>query len=155
MDHAGGLHHFDGTDTPVFVHEDELKFAYYSAVTREGSAGYVRADFDHDLNWRVVHREREQHFEDLEFIRLRGHSPGLMGLRVHLDGYGTLLFTSDIVEVAANYERSHPPGPGILWDRGHWYESLRTLQDIERRHDAEVIYGHEKDQLGTITDGWP
>lgn len=109
MDHAGGLYNFDGTDTPVFVHEDEIKFAYYSATTAAGAQGYVREDFDRDVNWRVVHREREHHFEDVEFIRLRGHSPGLMALRIDVDGYGTVIFSSDIVEVAQNYENEHPP----------------------------------------------
>jgi len=33
LDHAGGLEFFAGTDTPVYVHEEELKFAYYSAKT--------------------------------------------------------------------------------------------------------------------------
>lgn len=155
MDHAGGLHHFDGADTPVLVHEDEISFAYYSAVTGEGSAGYVREDFDHDLEWRVVHRDRTRPFEDVELVRLRGHSPGLLAMVIHLDAYGTLLFTSDVVEVAANYERERPPGPGILWNRDEWYESLRTLKALERRHDAEVVYGHEADQLQRITDGWP
>lgn len=155
MDHAGGLHHFADTDIPVFVHEKEIEYAYYSVTTGDGSAGYIREDFDHDLNWRLIHREREQHFEDIEFIRLRGHSPGLMALMIHLDDYGTVIFASDIIEVGANYEQERPPGPGILWDRTHWYESLRTLQDLERRTDAEIIYGHEKSQLPSILAGWP
>ncbi|MFB6172302.1 MAG: N-acyl homoserine lactonase family protein [Haloarculaceae archaeon] len=155
MDHAGGLAAFEGTDVPVFVHRDELEFAYYSVATGEGSAGYVREDFDRDLNWQVVHRDRERHFEGVEFIRLRGHSRGLMALKVDLDGYGTLLFTSDVVEVAENYERGRPPGPGILWDREHWFESLHRLQELERRHDAELVYGHEVDQMDAILDGWP
>jgi N-acyl homoserine lactone hydrolase len=155
VDHAGGLHNFAGTDTPVFVHEEELKFAYYSAATDEGSTGYVQADFDHDLNWRVVRRDRVQFFEDVEFLRLPGHSPGLLGLVVHLDGYGTLVFTSDVVEVAANYEREHPPGPGLLRDRPRWQDSIRTLKDLERRHDAELVYGHDPDQVETVLDGWP
>ena len=155
VDHAGGLHNFAGTDTPVFVHEDELKFAYYSAATEEGSTGYVQADFDHDLNWQVVGRDRARFFEDVDFLRLPGHSPGLMGLMLHLDGYGTLLFTSDVVEVAANYEREHPPGPGLLRDRLAWKDSIRRLKNLERRHDAEVIYGHDPDQIDRILDGWP
>jgi glyoxylase-like metal-dependent hydrolase (beta-lactamase superfamily II) len=54
LDHAGGLYHFAGTDTPVYVHEEELKFAYYSAKTDQGSVAYWAPDFDHDLDWRVV-----------------------------------------------------------------------------------------------------
>lgn len=154
MDHAGGLYHFADTDTPVFVHEDELKFAYYSVVTRQGSAGYVRADFDHPLNWRVLHRDHEHHFEDIEFIRLRGHSPGTIAMVAHLDDHGTIIFTSDLIEVAENYETGRPPGPGILWDREHWTDSLHHLRDLERRYDAELVFGHEADQRDRILDGW-
>lgn len=155
MDHAGGLAHFEGTGIPVFAHQDELEFAYYSVATDEGSAGYVREDFDRELNWRIVHRDHERHFEDIELIRLRGHSRGLMALKIDLDGYGTVVFTSDIIEVAENYADGRPPGPGILWDREHWYQSLYDLRELERRHDAEMIFGHEIDQLDRILEGWP
>lgn len=155
VDHAGGLAQFAGTDTPVFVHEAELKHAYYSAVTDEGSGGYLRADFDHDIDWRVVSRDRAQLFEDVEVLRLPGHSPGLLGTVVHLDGYGTLVFASDVAELAVNYEDERPPGAALLHDRGAWETSIRTLNDLERRHDAEIIYGHDPDQIDAVLDGWP
>src|SRR6056297_2534093 len=37
LDHAGGLENFAGTDVPIYVHREELPFAYYSAKTDEGS----------------------------------------------------------------------------------------------------------------------
>ncbi len=46
-------------DVPVYVHEEELKYAYYSVKTDEGSDAYVLDDFDHDLDWQVVHRPVE------------------------------------------------------------------------------------------------
>jgi len=36
LNHAGGLYQFAGTDTPVYVHEDELKLAHHSAKTTGG-----------------------------------------------------------------------------------------------------------------------
>ncbi len=155
MDHAGGLYLFEDTDTPIIVHEDELKFAYYSSVTKQGSAGYVKQDFDRDLNWHVIHQDRTRLFEDIEFIRLKGHSPGTLAMLIHLDRDESVLFTSDLIEVRENYEQHRPPGPGILWDRENWFSSLHTLHELEREHDAEVIYGHEQSQLSRILDGWP
>lgn len=154
MDHAGGLHEFDGSDVPIFVHAAELEFAYRSAVTRTGSAGYVKADFDHDLRWQVVHGEREQLFDGIEVLRLRGHTPGVLAMLVHLEAK-TLLFTSDVIEVAENYERGIPPGPGICRNQDDWEESVAALKDLERRHNATVIFGHESDQQARIHDGWP
>ena len=84
LDHAGGLYHFEGTDTPIYVHEEELKFAYYSAKSSAGSIAYVPTDFDRDLDWRVVHRER-QLVEGVELLHLPGHTPGILGALVHTD----------------------------------------------------------------------
>ena len=154
VDHAGGLHNFAGTDVPVYVHEEELKFAYYSAATDAGSGGYLQADFDHDLHWRVVHRDRAEPFASVELVRLPGHAPGLLGLLVHLDET-TLLFGSDVAELAVNYEEERPLGAGLLRDRQAWEESIRTLKELEGRHDAEVVYGHDPDQRERIEAGWP
>jgi glyoxylase-like metal-dependent hydrolase (beta-lactamase superfamily II) len=154
MDHAGGLEFFDGTDTPIFVHEAELKYAYFSAKTGEGNAGYVLDDFDHDLNWNVIYRDNVAPFEDIEFLHLPGHTPGLLGLRVELEDAGTLIFTSDLADSADNYERMQPMGPGLIWDRRSWFDSLRRIHDLERRTDAEVVFGHDTDQIEAVGDGW-
>jgi glyoxylase-like metal-dependent hydrolase (beta-lactamase superfamily II) len=34
LDHAGGLTYFKGTDVPIWVHELELKHAYFSVLTK-------------------------------------------------------------------------------------------------------------------------
>lgn len=34
LDHAGGLEHFRGTQTPIYVHELELKHAFYSVASK-------------------------------------------------------------------------------------------------------------------------
>lgn len=153
MDHAGGLHNFADRDVPVFVHERELEYAYLSARTREGSAGYVTGDFHHDLDWRVVSLDRESHFDGIEFVHLPGHTPGTMGLRVELADE-TLVFTSDLVEEEANYAQQRPPGPGLVWNREVWMESLKRVKDELRRTDAEVVFGHDPEQLDAILDGW-
>lgn len=150
MDHAGGLHVFDGTDVPVYVHEAELQYAYLSARTRAGGGGYVTGDFHHDLNWRVVELERESHFE---FVHLPGHTPGVLGLEVN-HGDQRLLFTSDLVEEHLNYAQSRPLGPGLVSNRDMWFESLARVKDRVRRTDAEVIYGHDLKQLERILQGW-
>ncbi|WP_418281424.1 N-acyl homoserine lactonase family protein [Halorubrum sp. DTA98] len=154
IDHAGGLEVFDGTDTPVYVHERELKFAYYDAKVRDGASGYVLDDFDHDLNWRILHRDREERFEDVEFVRFPGHTPGLTGSVIHLDDEGTIVFTGDQVYMAENYESEVPLGGSLLWGKTEWFESLRRLESIERRHDAEVVYGHDPDQFEAMRPGW-
>lgn len=156
LDHAGGLEFFDGRDVPVFVHEEELKFAYYSAKSSAGSVAYVPNDFDHDLTWRVIHTDRESHFEDIEFIRLPGHTPGVMGTVIHLDDAGTVVFTSDEMYTEENYRDEVPLGGGLTWSKRHWFDSMQQLQALERQHDAEIIYGHDPEQVEQFKDtGWP
>ncbi|QLK26020.1 N-acyl homoserine lactonase family protein [Natrinema zhouii] len=153
LDHAGGLEFFDGTDVPVFVHEKELKYAYYSAKTEEGSGAYILEDFDHDLNWHVLHRDRERHFADIEFVRFPGHTPGLTGTMIHLDE-GTLVFTGDQVYMADNFEAEIPLGANLLWGKTEWFDSLRRIQELERRQDAEIVYGHDPEQFEAMQPGW-
>ncbi|PSP89778.1 MBL fold metallo-hydrolase [Halobacteriales archaeon QS_4_69_34] len=145
LDHAGGLYHFEGTDTPVYVHEQEVKFAYYSANTPEGSIAYVPDDFDRDLDWEVVHDER-QLAEGFELLHLPGHTPGLLGALIETDD-GPLLVAGDECFVEANYREEQPMGASLTWDSRAWRESLHRLKDLERRHGAGVIFGHEPDQF--------
>ncbi|WP_306056723.1 N-acyl homoserine lactonase family protein [Natronococcus wangiae] len=153
LDHAGGLHAFEGTDVPIFVHEEELKYAYYSAKTDAGSDAYVPGDFDHDLNWEIVHGERERRFRDLEFVHLPGHTPGLLGVRLELDDAGTVLVAGDQAYLRANYEDEHPMGGGLLWSKRAWLESLRLCKEAERRHDARIVCGHDAEDLERLRQG--
>lgn len=154
VDHTGGLHFFDGTDTPIIVHEDDLTFAYYSAVSGKGGVGYLLEDIHLDLNWRVIHNHHTQLFEDIEFIHSPGHSPGLLSTMIHLDNGQTVIFTGDEAYMARNYENEEPLGAGLLWDRQDWMTSLYHLKDLERRHDAEMVFGHPPGQIDDIRDGW-
>jgi glyoxylase-like metal-dependent hydrolase (beta-lactamase superfamily II) len=153
LDHAGGLEFFADTDTPVYVHEQEFKFAYYSAKTSEGSSAYVLDDFDHDLNWQILHRDSEEHFTDLEFIRFPGHTPGLTGSVIHLDD-GTIVFTGDQAYMTENYENGRPLGGPLVWGKTEWADSMDRIREIERQHDAEVIFGHDPEQFAQIQPGW-
>ena len=150
LDHAGGLYAFEGTDTPIYVHEEELKFAYYSAKTDAGDEAYVAGDFDRDLNWEIVHGDREYFVEDLEFVHLPGHTPGLLGVQLELEDAGTVVLAGDQAYTRANYRDEQPMGGQLLWSKRHWLESLRTVKDLERRHDATVICGHDSDDLETL-----
>ncbi|MFP8953963.1 N-acyl homoserine lactonase family protein [Natrialbaceae archaeon A-arb3/5] len=150
LDHAGGLGAFDGSGVPIFVHERELQYAYYSAKTDGGDGGYLAADFDHDLDWRIVHREREQHFDDLELLHLPGHTPGLLGVKLDLDDSETVILVGDQAYMRANYHDEQPMGGSLLWSKRHWLESLRRLKDEARREDAIVICGHDWEDLETL-----
>ncbi|MFC7070667.1 N-acyl homoserine lactonase family protein [Halobaculum lipolyticum] len=149
LDHAGELDAFAGTGTPVYVHRDELGFAFYSAHTTEGSIAYLASDFSGDYDWRVVKRHRHTLADGFQLLHLPGHTPGLLGARIDTDD-GTLLIAGDECYVDANYAEGVPLGPGLLWSDRDWRESLETLRELERRHDADVLYGHDLERFETL-----
>jgi N-acyl homoserine lactone hydrolase len=145
LDHAGGLYHFEDTDVPVYVHRREIEHAYLSATTPAGGDAYVPGDFDRDLNWRVVHGER-QLLPGFELLHLPGHTPGLLGAHLERDGED-LLIAGDVAFLAPNYEDGRSMGASLLHDSRAGAESRRKLKDIERRTGATVLYGHDLDQF--------
>jgi glyoxylase-like metal-dependent hydrolase (beta-lactamase superfamily II) len=152
LDHAGGLRAFEGTDVPVYVHRDEVGYAYLSARTDAGSVAYVADDFDRDLNWRVVEGD---HYvaEGLDLLHLPGHTPGMLGARIDLDG-GTVLFTGDVCYDAANWDDEASLSAGLLSDGRAWRESLRRLKRVAARTDADVLFAHDLARFASFGDGW-
>jgi glyoxylase-like metal-dependent hydrolase (beta-lactamase superfamily II) len=145
LDHAGGLYCFEGTDVPVYVHRRELEHAYLSAKSSAGDTAYVAADFDRDLNWRIVHGGR-QLLPGIELLHLPGHSPGLLGAHIERDDTD-LLVAGDEAFLAENYEDGVEMASSLLYDSQAWMRSRRKLRDIERRTGATVLYGHDTDQF--------
>jgi len=145
LDHAGGLYQFAGTDVAVYVHRRELEHAYLSAKTSAGDDAYLAADFDHDLNWQVVHGDR-QLLPGVELLHLPGHTPGLLGAHLRRES-GDLLIAGDVAFLEANYEEERSMGASLLSDSRACEESLRKLKDRERRTDGTVLYGHDLDQF--------
>jgi N-acyl homoserine lactone hydrolase len=145
LDHAGGLYQFENTGVPVYVHRRELEHAYLSAKSPAGGDAYLAADFDRELNWQVVHGER-QLLPGIELLHLPGHSPGLLGAHIERDGTD-LLVAGDEAFLAENYEDGTEMGSTLVDDSRAWAESRRKLQDIERRTDATVLYGHDTEQF--------
>ena len=145
LDHAGGLYHFEGTDVPVYVHRRELEYAYLSANTAAGGTAYLAGDFDRDLNWQVVHDER-QLLPGIDLLHLPGHTPGLLGAEIDR-GDDTLLVAGDEAFLAENYEAGRSMGSSLVYDSRAWARSRRTLEERERKTDATVLYGHDLDQF--------
>ncbi|MFB6299750.1 MAG: N-acyl homoserine lactonase family protein [Halobacteriales archaeon] len=150
LDHAGGLHHFAETETPIYVHRDELQFAYYSATTDEGSIAYLKQDFDHELYWQIIHREQEL-FPGIELIHLPGHTPGLLGARIDRDG-GSVLVVGDEAYHEANFTDEHPMAQSLLWSNQAWFESLQRVKGIVTETEATPIFGHDLDHFEALTD---
>jgi glyoxylase-like metal-dependent hydrolase (beta-lactamase superfamily II) len=141
LDHAGGLYNFEGTDVPIYVHREELPYAYYSANTDQASIAYLASDFDRDLNCEIVHGDSYHLTDGVELLHLPGHTPGLLGALIDRDET-PLLVVGDEAYVEANYA-GQPMATSLLWNNGAWKESLERCRDIQRQTDAEVLLGHD------------
>ncbi|WP_148413519.1 N-acyl homoserine lactonase family protein [Haloferax sp. KTX1] len=153
LDHAGGLAEFAGTDVPIYVHEEELKFAYYSAKTTEGSIAYLASDFDRDLNWNVVHGDEHTLFDGFRLVHLPGHTPGVLGAHIETPD-GDVLVAGDECYVEGNYADEVPLGPGLLWSERDWFDSLQKVKELERRTGGDVLFGHDLARFESFGDGW-
>jgi glyoxylase-like metal-dependent hydrolase (beta-lactamase superfamily II) len=145
VDHAGGLFEFAGTDVPVYVHEREFEYAYRSAKTDTGDIAYLASDFDHDLNWEIVHGDR-QLVPGIELLHLPGHTPGLLG--AHIDrGSEDFIVAGDLAFVRENYQTGQSMGATLVADSQAWLESRRKVLDLERRTDGKLLFGHDLAQF--------
>jgi len=144
LDHAGGLEHFRTTDIPVYVHEIELKHAFYSVATRSDLGVYLPHYLNFEINWKTFAGGFLEIAQGLMVRHAPGHTPGLCILQVNMLESGTWIFTTDQYHVRENYEDSHPQG-WLARDHDDWVRSHQMIQMLARRTEAKVVLGHDKE----------
>ncbi len=82
-------------------------------------------------------------------IEAPGHTPGTMALRVDLADEGTMIFTSDAVYMGDSYGPPATPA-AIVNDLGAWYASVEKIRGIAEKSNAQVVFGHDADQLWSM-----
>ena len=149
MDHAGGLEFFRGLDVPIYVHEQEIKYAFYSVATKQDFGPYLPHYLDPSFNWKPIDGEEVELFENITLYHLPGHTPGLIGMRVDLENSGTFLFTTDLVIHKENYEGEMPLG-WLMRDRDAWFKSIRKIKALAKKTNAKLIFGHDVDVFNSL-----
>ncbi|MDQ0381156.1 N-acyl homoserine lactonase family protein [Amycolatopsis thermophila] len=142
LDHAGGLEHFLGTDVPVYVHEQELREQYYAIATKEDFGAYVPGDLHWQLNWQAISRDEIELAGGVTLRHMPGHTPGSLTMQVDLDNSGTFLFTGDLFHVRDLFEQGLPQG-WLNRNSQDWWNSVRWMRHLQKRHDATLVYGHD------------
>jgi glyoxylase-like metal-dependent hydrolase (beta-lactamase superfamily II) len=95
LDHAGGLDPFRNTGIPVYVHELELKHAFYAVATKTDLGVYLPHYLTFDVKWVPVHGAFVELVPGINLHHSPGHTPGLMVMQLNLQQSGTWVFTSD------------------------------------------------------------
>jgi phosphoribosyl 1,2-cyclic phosphodiesterase len=106
LDHAGGLEHFVGTSVPIYVHEAELKHAFYSVATKTDFGVYLPHYLSFDLNWQAFTGDFLELAPGINLHHAPGHTPGLVIMQVNLPNSGTWICTTDMYHVHENWEDS-------------------------------------------------
>jgi glyoxylase-like metal-dependent hydrolase (beta-lactamase superfamily II) len=145
IDHAGGLEFFRNRSVPIYVHEDELKYAFYAVATKEDIGPCLGHYLDFSFEWRTVSGEVIELFDDITLVHTPGHTPGLLGMLLELKNAGPFYFTSDMFFFKENYD-GHVQG-WLLRDHAAWHRSRKKIQRLVEMRDPNLVFGHDPETL--------
>ncbi len=149
LDHAGNLNLFPHAD----VYVPKADFAQAQMQVRLNSdpathGGYIKADLDVSVKqYHLVEGDFEL-VPGVEIVNLPGHTPGLLGMVVHLEG-GTYILPQDCVYTQEIYG---PPAKasGLLYDSLSFFDSIEKVRQLQEKYDATVIYAHDEEDFKTL-----
>lgn len=143
LDHAGNTRLFKNAE--VYVHKKDFEYAkrlVASSSNPEDHGAYVKSDLNIPT-YRLQLIEADCKLtKDVELISLPGHTPGLLGLMVHLENEGTLIFPADALYTQENYG---PPTKmsGIIYDSVAFRASIEKIRALQEKHNAKVMFSHD------------
>lgn len=150
-DHAGGNCFFPQAN--FYVQFDEMQSATapepWSGLVAEN---YAREDFDLPLSYLFLYDDFDV-FGDgtVVLVRTPGHSRGHQSLVLQLPESGTLILAQDAIYLQENIEQ------GILattcFDQKAMYFSYHRLREVQRKHNAMLIPGHDIHVWNTLRHG--
>jgi N-acyl homoserine lactone hydrolase len=146
-DHAGGNQFF--RHSTFLVQEKELQAA---ENPKYDGQGYVRADWDHPLNYQAIQGEMDIYGDGrLIIIPMPGHTPGHQILLVRLARDGNLILTGDCVPCRENFEDFKVTRTNL--DNERALRSIYRLHSIVEREKALVVFGHDPIEWKKIRKG--
>ena len=164
FDHCGNLHMFRGTKAGqgVILQEEEARHAFMRsnifdpAKAEYHGDGYVRHEFNglDGIAFRLINGDLKL-AEDLELLRLPGHTPGTMGMVVRTREKGTAIFPSDAIYNAINYG---PPAvlPGMCARPEEYAASIEKCRKIAEAENGTIFYSHDVNTFKTyrLSPSW-
>lgn len=136
LDHAGGLDLFlDRPDVEIWVHDLELRSAFWSVATGADVGVYLKHYLKLDLNWKTFDERTFDFCQGITLHHLPGHTDGLVGMQINLQDSGTFLFISDHCHVIENVSLS-PVMDGALGLGMRRFLLTFSLRAVARRYSA-------------------
>jgi len=147
LDHAGGLDMFlDRKDIEIWVHDRELRSAFWSVATGADVGVYLEHYLKLGLNWKTFTDQNMDFCQGITLHHLPGHTDGLIGMQINMPDSGTFLFISDHCHVIENWRDGIPQG-WLARDHPAWFQSTQRLKQLERQTRGRVIPGHDKESF--------
>ncbi|KAK3652807.1 hypothetical protein LTR22_011471 [Elasticomyces elasticus] len=126
LDHAGGLDMFlDRKDVEIWVHDLELRSAFWSVATGADVGVYLKHYLKLDLNWKTFDERTMDFCQGITLHHLPGHTDGLIGKEA-------LLWRDGI------------PQGWLARDHPAWFRSTQRLKQLVRTTRGRVIPGHDE-----------
>ena len=143
FDHSGGIGLFP--KAKYIVQRQELHYAYVHDPFMKG--GYLRDDFDKDIDWLFLEGWQDNQYDIFRDGRLiiyftPGHCPGHQSLLVNLEKDGPMLLAADAcytIENLDNYLLS-----GLSCDNSLYIKNLQVMNDLRHR-GVTIVAGHDQD----------
>lgn len=148
MDHIGNVDLFQNT-ADFYVSRAEAANAFTTVFATSDPAKhgfYNKEDVTLTLKSLNYIDEDTELFDKIELIMLPGHTPGVMGLVMHLES-GTVIVTSDGIYRQENYE-GRPPG--LIADSVAWFKTVAKVKKLQKKHNATIWFGHDPNQFKTL-----
>ncbi|KAJ9656680.1 hypothetical protein H2198_004799 [Neophaeococcomyces mojaviensis] len=150
LDHAGGLDEFlDRKDVEIWVHDRELRSAFWSVATGADVGVYLEHYLKLGLNWKTFDERTFDFCQGITLHHLPGHTDGLIGMQINMPNMGTYLFISDHCHVIENWRDGIPQG-WLARDHPAWFQSTQRLKQLQRTTRGQVIPGHDKETLENL-----
>lgn len=141
-DHAGNLRLFNGTQTKLYAHREEIKGAMGIAGGWDGA--HIKADYQDSFTIEPIDGEVEV-AEGVKVLELPGHTWGTIGLLLELKS-GPMILTSDAIYMRTSF--GPPPiGSPFNWSTLDWLHSVEKVRQLAEKRNATLIFGHDKEMV--------
>lgn len=145
MDHAGNLGLFAKT-ADIYVSKAEAEYAFLNTFENNQSdmfGFYMKKDIAQEYRHLIYLEEDEELFDGIEVFMEPGHTPGMIGMIVHLEKE-TFIFPSDAIKNEDNYQDD--PG-SLVTDSVAWHASVKKIHKLQKKYHAKIFYSHDPESF--------
>lgn len=143
FDHTGNISSFP--NATFYVPKADFMHSQTAVrVTRNPTEyfGYLKKDLDVSVEKYILVDDDFELVPGVKILHLPGHTPGVLGLMLHLEEEGTFIFPMDAIYTSENYG---PPAraSGLVHNRDDYFRSIEKVRFLANKYNATVVPGHD------------